>query len=92
MSKQNLPLLMTLGLNRMADLVTTNCNQARSMGKLTTFQVMEKMPSGIPMENGPLDLKRVKLQEWLVFDFIQQLIAPTSTVTLLYNIWFFKSL
>ena len=78
MSKQNLPLLMTLGLSRRANLVNTNCNQARSMENLTTLQVMEKMPSGIPMDNGPLDLKRIKPQKLLLLDLNPQLIAPLN--------------
>ena len=62
MLKQILPLLITLGLNRIANLVTTNCNKARPMGKLTTFQVMEKIASGIPMDNGTLENPRGKAQ------------------------------
>ena len=58
MSKQILPLLMMFGFSRLANLVTTNCNQEMSMGKLTTLQVMEKMASGIPMENGTLENPR----------------------------------
>ena len=78
MSKQNLPLLTTLGLRRIANLVTTNCKKARPMGNLTTFQVMEKMASGIPMENGSLDLKRVKAQEMFLFHLNPTLIAPLN--------------
>ena len=77
-SKQNLPLLMTLGFNRIANLVTTNCNKARPMGNLTTFQVMEKMASGIPMENGLLDVKRIKPREMFLFHLNPMLIAPLN--------------
>ena len=51
----------TLGMNKRANLVTTNCNLALSIGKRTTYQrMMGKMPSGIPLvenavENGMLE-------------------------------------
>ena len=38
----------TLGMNKRANLVTTNCKKAPSMGKPTTYQRrMMNMPSGI---------------------------------------------
>ena len=48
------------------------------MRKLTTFQVMEKMASGIPMENGSLDLKRIKAQELHILNLNPMLIAPLN--------------
>ena len=37
----------TLGIDMRANLVTTNCKKAPSMGKPTTYQQMGKLPSGI---------------------------------------------
>ena len=37
----------TLGITMRAILVTTNCNQAPSIGKRTTYHRMGEMPSGI---------------------------------------------
>ena len=46
----------TLGIDKRANLVTTNCNLALSIGKRTTYQWMGKMPSGILLiENGMLE-------------------------------------
>ena len=44
-----------LGMYIRAILVTTNCNQAPSIGKRTTYQQIGKRPSGIQLEDGGLD-------------------------------------
>jgi hypothetical protein len=48
-SEQNLTLLIPLGLDRMPNLVTIDCNQTLSMVKRTTYQEVEKMKSHIPV-------------------------------------------
>ena len=42
------------------------------------LQVMEKMASGIPMDNGTLENPRGKAQELLLLDLNPQLIAPLN--------------
>ena len=46
-SKQNLSILIPLGLDRVANLVTIDCNQASSTVKHTTYQEVENLKSGI---------------------------------------------
>ena len=48
-SEQDLRLLIPLGLDRMANLVTIDCNQTSSTVKRTTYQEVENMKSGIPL-------------------------------------------
>ena len=81
----------TLGISKRANLVTTNCKKALSIGKRTTYHWMGNMPSGITgllKEVGPgvLEVYRVKAQHPFPFMFVQQMIAPLNHI-MIGNIW-----